>query len=1210
MMKGKIAALLALFASAVAVSADSLEKDFKNPPPDARAETWWHFTTNHITKEGITRDLEAIKNIGYSGAHIFIPNCYGKIPNVPDAQIMTPLWRELMRHAGAEAKRLGLSIGVHNCPGWSSSGGPWIKPEDSMKFIVHSQKRISGKQSAPITLAPPPANSGFYRDIAVLAIPANKIPPTPKISTVPETANPNALSDEENKNSFKLPIENEGGKASVLLEFPESVEARTAELCFEGKRIHFEADAYASDDGKNFRKVGTLSYNHSNDIGIPKFLSFGPTAVKAKFFRFDFSYKKVAPWNKSKTPINLKSIKLYNESTIPNVQTANSSETTYAYKPPVGKPDTKAPAVSEILDLTGKMSPDGKLNWTGDGKDWIILRIGYTTTNRHNAPTTYSGLECDKLSKRGLDAHWPHYMGVLESDIGSQGVLKYSTIDSFEVGGQNWTEGFDAEFKKRRGYDILKWLPAAIGYTVESPAKSSRFLFDLQTTVADLFAENYFDYFTKLCHDRGMLSILESYGGGFDDIRCSRTADIPTSEFWLSGGTTGRHAHSAANFHGRRSAGAESFTTGDGYDGYWRQHPRMLKDSGDIMWTEGTNAIIVHSYVHQPLVNVRPGLALGPHGSHINVNTTWWKDGKAWVDYLNRAQTLLQRGRVPSDVLILAGESLPNRRTRVTSYDWPVVYAGYYFDFCSPKDLLDSIKISDGKIVAPSGVKYSVFSLAEEIRPTLNTLKAVKKMLDAGIAVCGMRPIGSPSLSDDDAEYAKLVNEIWGADNSKNPRKVGKGTLYPEVSALRALTDLKIEPVISAAKNFKCIARVCDEASIYFIVNTNMSNANGEFSIRANGDKTPEIWNPATGEIKPLPQWKRDGQTIKFSLEFDPKESEFIVLRDRAEQKHFEKFSAQKAEGYVKPENIDIIEAKYRLRGTKEGGKDVKEILEKVYPDGFSVSNRLFGDPYPNKFKELYIKYKVGKRETEEIVYESENHFWKGLEWMPPQSIYPTVLDGAPAMVFEINGSAEGELSDGAKFSTKVGNLPRPIKLSSDWSVEFAKDLGAPEGEIAFDKLVSWTERPEFGIKYFSGTAKYSKSFDIPEDFISKNRKVLLSLGEVRETARVKVNGKDAGILWKIPYEVDITNLVKPGKNTVEVEVTNLWYNRLVGDEIKSPLKAGETPKWVLEGKSRADDNSRYTFTLSKGWTAESKPMPSGLIGPVEIRAAEVVKAD
>jgi len=243
-------------------------------------------------------------------------------------------------------------------------------------------------------------------------------------------------------------------------------------------------------------------------------------------------------------------------------------------------------------------------------------------------------------------------------------------------------------------------------------------------------------------------------------------------------------------------------------------------------------------------------------------------------------------------------------------------------------------------------------------------------------------------------------------------------------------------------------------------------------------------------------------------------------------------------------------------------------------------------------------------------VNESENHFWKGLEWMPPQSIYPTVLDGAPAMVFEINGSAEGELSDGAKFSTKVENLPRPIKLSSDWSVEFAKDLGAPEGKIAFDKLVSWTERPEFGIKYFSGTAKYSKSFDIPEDFISKNRKVLLSLGEVRETARVKVNGKDAGILWKIPYEADITNLVKPGKNTVEVEVTNLWYNRLVGDEIKSPLKAGETPKWVLEGKSRADDNSRYTFTLSKGWTAESKPMPSGLIGPVEIRAAEVVKAD
>ncbi len=1209
MAKLKSYIIFAIFAAAGASLADTLEKDFKNLPPGARAETWWHFTTNHITKEGITRDLEAMKAIGYSGAHIFMPNCYGRIPGVPDAQIMTPLWRELMRHAGAEAKRIGLFLGIHNCPGWSSSGGPWIRPEDSMKYIVHSQKRIGKDTHRPVVLARPPAKMDFYRDIAVLAIPAQSPLPAPKISTSPKIRNPGSLSDEANSETFPMPIEKEGGKASVLLEFPESAEARTAELRFNGRKIHFNADAYASEDGKSFRKIGSLSYAHADDEDVPKFLSFGGTPVKAKFFRFDFSFKKVFAWNSSSTPIHLKSIRLFNDSTIPNVSAANSSETTFAYAHPAGQANAKAPSVSEIIDLTGRMSADGKLDWDSGGKDWIVLRIGYTTTGRKNAPATYTGLECDKLSKRGLDAHWPHYMGIIEEDIGPQGVLRYATIDSFEVGGQNWTENFAAEFKKRRGYDIVKWLPAAVGFTVESPIKSARFLYDLQRTVADLFAENYFDYFTELCHKRGILSILESYGGGFDDIRCSRTADIPASEFWLSGGTTGRHAHSAANFYGRKSAGAESFTTGWGNDGYWRQHPRMLKAAGDIMWTEGTNAIIVHSYVHQPFVNARPGLALGPHGSHINANTTWWKDGKAWIDYINRAQTLLQRGRVPSDALILAGESSPNRRTRNTSYDWPLVNAGYYFDFCSADDLPDSIKISGNKILAPSGVKYSVFSLAEETNPSLKTLKVVKKLLDSGVPVCGRRPAGSPSLSDDEEEYAKLVEEIWGMGGSSAPRKVGKAFLYPEVSALHALEDLKIPPVISANENFKCTARACGDADIFFIVNANMSRQKGDFALRCGAGKTPEIWDPSSGKITPLPQWKREGRILKFSLEFAPKESIFVVLRNGKETKRFESFSAKPSACEEPLPPLEIIDAKYRLRGSNSGGKDVKEILKNTYPSGFGVSNKLLTDPYPNQFKELYLKYKVGNREFEEIVYEGANYYWKGLEWRPCRVIAPIVFEGVPAAAFSINGSAEGKLSDGTKFSVKVDNLPNPINLSENWSVNFEENLGAPQGDIAFNKLVSWTDRTEFGIKYFSGTAKYSKSFEIPHDLIAKSLRIVLSLGEIRETARVRINGKDAGILWKLPYQTDITDMVKPGANTVEIYVTNLWYNRLVGDEIKSPLETGSTPKWVLEGKSRADDNSRYTFTLSKGWDANSKPIPSGLIGPVKLRFVKIVKA-
>lgn len=1208
----KFAALAAFASAQAAAFAGAMEDDFKNPPPDARAQTWWHFTTNHITKEGITRDLEAMKDIGYSTAHIFMANCYGKIPGVPDAQIMTPLWRELMRHAGAEAKRLGLSLGVHNCPGWSSSGGPWIRPEDSMKCLVHTQRLARAGDTAPIVLPKPRDYGGFYRDIAVLAIPAQKPLPEPKISSSPELPNTGRLSDDSNPSACPLPIEKEDGKASIFLEYPEAVEARTAEFAFEGDRIHFTAEIFASEDGKNFAKAGRIDYKNPQDKGTLKFAPLGgEKPAKGKIFRVDFSHNKTFEWESSRGPVLLKTLRLSPQVSIANAAAANSSQNSFAYAPPESGADSKAPTAAEILDLTGRMSPGGRLDWKPEGGCWTILRIGYTSTGRMNAPTTFKGLECDKLSKRGLDAHWPNYMAAMESDLG-RGTLKYATIDSFEVGGQNWTEGFAEEFRRRRGYGVTKWLPAALGYAVESPAKSARFLYDFQRTVSDLFAENYFDYFTELCHKNGMLSILEAYGGPFDNLRCSRSADIPASEFWLSGGTTGRHAASACNFHGRRAAGAESFTTGWGSDGYWRQHPRMLKASGDAMWAEGTNALIVHSYVHQPFVNARPGLALGRHGSHINANTTWWGHGKAWIDYISRAQTLLQRGHTPSDVLVLAGESRPNVRTGNRNYDKPLIEAGYFFDFCASDDLADSIRLENGKIVSPSGVKYSVFSLGGERNPSLRTLKAVKKMLDAGVSVCGERPLGSPSLSDGDAEYAELAGEIWGPDSgSKSPRKVGDGTLYPENSAARAVADLKIAPALKAPKGFLSTARAGADADIFFIANRVKSQNSGVFTLRAGEGKSPEIWDAATGEISPAPHWNRSGGLVSVALDFAPEESKFIVLRGGKGAEHFRSFSARLREAANAEFAVEVLEARYRLRDSNGGGKDVRGILQGAANAPFKVSNALLGDPFPNKYKELHFKYRAGGREFEETLYEGAEYYWKGMEWETPPYISPAIFNGRPAAVFSANGSAGGTLSDGSKFSAKVENLPAPADLSSGWTAEFEKDLGAPGGKVRFDRLEPWTDRPEPGIKYFSGTAKYEKSFKVPPEFFAQNRRIILSLGEVRETARVRVNGKDAGVLWKIPYEADVTEMLKAGENTVEVDVSNLWYNRLVGDDIKSPGRnPAQTPKWVLEGKPRPDDGSRHTFTLCKGWDENSKPEPSGLIGPVKLRAVEIAKGE
>ena len=1189
-----------------------IESDFKNPPADNRAETWWHFTSNCVTKEGITRDLEAMKQIGYSAAHIFYVNTFASIPNSEPYQVFTPRWYELMQHAGREAGRLGLSLGVHNCPGWSSSGGPWIKPEDSMKCIVFSSTRAD-PNSKEIKLPKPHENKGFYRDIAVLAIPAQTPLPLPKISSSDNLENAAETAKTGNTKPCLLAIQ-EKGKTSLMVEYPEAVDAKTLELLFDNERVQFKLEISASDDGKNFKKVGALDYHNYRYNVSPIFAQINDgNGTRAKFFKLDFANKQVAPWRRSQTPYALLSLKFTNDATTDNIEAKNSAGMSFKYYPSDIKKSENCPKLDDVLDLSDKMSPDGSLDWRPESGNWNILRIGYTSTGSENAPAGWHerGLECDKLSKRGMDAHWPKYMAAMQKNLGSS--LKYATIDSYEVGGQNWTEDFADEFKKRRGYDIKKWLPAALGYTIESSAKSARFRYDLQHTVSDLFAENYYDYFTELCHKNGLLAITETYGGPFDSIRCARAADVPTSEFWIDHSDAGKHAYSVNNFFGRRSAATESFTSGVGPNDCWRQYPRNLKARGDKIWAGGTNAFIIHSYVHQPLANIVPGLTLGPHGSHINANTTWWRDGAAWVAYINRAQTLLQRGRTPSDVLVLAGEGSPNAHTRGGCDDYRLLNAGYFYDYCSAEDLAGFVKISGGKIVAPSGVKYSVFSLGDEKYISVRTLKFVKKLLDRGIPVVGKRPHGSPSLSDDDAQYARLVEKIWGSNkNSTAVRNVGKGKLYPQDSALKAVEDLGIIPSIRAdKKGFSAISRTDGQSDIFFIQNSEPRENSGEFALRADAGKTPEIWDASTGEITPLAQWQYADGAYQMRLDFRLEESKFIVIREKTPAaKHIAEFKSEaKSADDGQKKNLEIIEATYRLRDTDKGGKDVREVLAKKYPNPFQILPQyLGGDPYPNKVKELIVKYSVNGQTFAEKNYDGSIFYWKGGEWDEIPSIVPAVSDGKPAVKFGVAGKAEGKLSDGTPFSVELGDLPAPLDISKDWVVEFQKERGAPDGKIKFPELVSWTENSEFGIKYFSGTATYEKTVKIPPQFFGKNRRIILSLGQVREIASVKINGKDAGTAWKIPFSLDITGLCKRGENKIEVSVTNLWRNRILGDEISDPLKQSFIPKWVFEGKKHSDDNKRFTFTFDKTWSKDDEPEVSGLLGPTSIKVEETVE--
>ena len=1095
----------------------------------------------NVTREGVTADLEALRQNGIGGAQIF--NVAYQIPTGP-LKYNSPEWRAMIKHAASEADRLGLELALHNCSGWSSSGGPWITPDKGMQKVVWSETRVTGPARFKASLPKPQVGrfQEFYRDIAVLACrnPASEGNGTLDAAhaaistgnaTWPQTpppvwpgAEPEAPVSSEPAQDFNairdrlditLPGPAKDRPQFVLLAMKQ---AFTAQLLFLDCRVSspVSCEMQISEDGAAFKTVGVAILRGADQVSI----SF-PRA-SSRYYRLYFTTSEAVP-----ASVHISAIDLIDGYRLPEWPAkagfTNFAEFNFtpAWDEKLGEDIVYKK--ENIADLTASFHGD-MLEWEIPEGNWTILRMGYGPNGRIPAHPEKegSGPEVDKLSREALDLHFHAFIDVLLRDLGplAGNGLNALLIDSYEVGTQNWTPRFREEFQRMRGYDPIPYLPALTGRVIVSADLTERFLWDFRRTIADLFDENYYGYFRELCRKRGLYATFEAYGGPYSCMDCSDAADIPMAEFWNGNGyrasnTRNRMVIASGHMTEKKIVGAEAFTS-TWRDDRFSLDPHSMKSIGDFQFAEGINRFVFHDYTMQPFLDCKPGVTMGPWGAHFARTNTWWKQSKAWMEYVARCQYLLQTGTPVLDVLAFTGED-GYAYPRWDKASEPEVPEGYGFDFVNLR-ALKTTSVENGILVTKSGQRFRLLVLPGGPYLTVEALRNIERLVNAGATVLGPRPLRCSVLIAAEADsvyFTRTVQALWDS-----------GRVVQNQSIAEVLRQLGVAPdftVSSAGVNDRIVYnhRSDGGADLYFVSNQHEQDATFLAGFRVAG-KVPELWRPDTGAVAEAPVYSESGGVTSVPLQLAGSESVFVVFRrPAATADHLASATAE----------------------VRDLARDSSGILLRARKNG---------------------RYRFT--------------------------------------------SAQGK-----QIQAQVDSCAGAVDLSGNWTVSFPPGLGAPES-IQLPRLIDLSTHETPGVRYFSGTATYRRDFELAAGQLSVARDFFLDLGLVKNLAELRINGVNLGVQWAPPFQLRITPALKTGLNHLEIEITNLWESRLIGDEqlpddcewIAIPGRGWQMrkwPDWFVEKKPRP--SGRIAFATWRYYTKDDPLPPSGLIGPVSLYATE-----
>ena len=711
--------LLLLFLTGVLQAQNGNIRDalqvFRTPEDSTRTKVWWFHGETPTTREGITADLEAFKAAGVGGV-VYYDQVHGPAEGALDA--FSPEWWEMLKFAALEAKRVGLSFEINLSNGYVA-GGPWITPEMGMQRLCSSDTLLQGGTHFHGVLAPP-SSQDWWQDVAVLALPARS-------------------GGDRRIRMDSLYLETPGDflACNITYTAPKARKARHGAMNYpDGPATDFYGMNYepygyvgtleCSADGNKWDKVCDLPRPGGGPGVAERTIAFG--SIIAPFWRIRDAAE------------GLSGVTLSERVLVDRWQEKANYYSDFHDRDEWMEYGSE-PDPADIIDLSGRMRPDGTLDWEVPLGNWIVLRIAAESTRgavKHGR-ANLMGLECDKMSREAARLQCDSYARRIIDTLARIGAKPAGvTMDSHEAGPQNWTPDFPRIFRERNGYDILPWLPAVLGYSVGSGIRTEVFLKDLRRTIADAVTENYYGELDRLCREEGVRFTAQATGNGLslgaDNISAKRLVDKPQGEFWardIHGSFDIVDCASAAHLYGKPIASAEAYT-----DAKYSDSPATLKMLADFAYSRLINEFVVCASAYQPRLDKVPGNVANGRQYCLNRNNPYWPYSRPFWDYQARCAGLLRQGDPVVDILVWVGDNPP---VKTLAHLLPVIPEGYNFDTASgdifPDARVTKDAVGNAVLRLRSGMEYRMLVIQRNVFPSPGMKERLEAWQTAGLPV-------------------------------------------------------------------------------------------------------------------------------------------------------------------------------------------------------------------------------------------------------------------------------------------------------------------------------------------------------------------------------------------------------------------------------------------------------------------------------------------